>query len=462
MSSSSSTTSTRDSLIPHFIPRASAVPSQGPTFRACGDHPHRRSGSREPVAPRAPRACGSGTARSAHASGSRARSPTCCCWNRPRVRACGSPAAAAPVPAAADPLREHRRPERGDASARRRRPRDEAVPPSQLERALEQALIPTAERGLADRTAAGPDAAWRLRPAQRRSLQGFECRASGYARTMLVLTRTGGRGDPRDRRGRGASARTAAFGSRRRRATTARRRSSSSSRRSRQAGDEIVQRRRCGVFLDETAAAVLADKTLDVHAHGDHFHFSIDEQTSRDRLADRPGLAAVQQRREIALAALLGRRRDLLGHQLVVDRAAHVAEDADRRAAVRLLRHARERERERRPTRAARRARARPSSLAPQTSIEPSLRCRSAFSRSAPQRIGSPSRSDDPVHAFLVVAHEVERVVVEDRAVLEDLDERAAAMLRPRRAAPRSSPPCRCRSRARRTSPPRRSRATAG
>jgi hypothetical protein len=32
------------------------------------------------------------------------------------------------------------------------------------------------------------------------------------------------------------------------------------------------------VFLDETAAAVLADKTLDVHAHGNHFHFSLEEQ----------------------------------------------------------------------------------------------------------------------------------------------------------------------------------------
>jgi hypothetical protein len=32
------------------------------------------------------------------------------------------------------------------------------------------------------------------------------------------------------------------------------------------------------LFLDETASAVLDDKTLDVHAHGDHFHFSIDEQ----------------------------------------------------------------------------------------------------------------------------------------------------------------------------------------
>jgi hypothetical protein len=32
------------------------------------------------------------------------------------------------------------------------------------------------------------------------------------------------------------------------------------------------------LFLDSTASAVLEDKTLDVHAHGDHFHFSIDEQ----------------------------------------------------------------------------------------------------------------------------------------------------------------------------------------
>jgi hypothetical protein len=32
------------------------------------------------------------------------------------------------------------------------------------------------------------------------------------------------------------------------------------------------------LFLDQTAAAVLDDKVLDVHAHGDHFHFSIDEQ----------------------------------------------------------------------------------------------------------------------------------------------------------------------------------------
>ena len=43
-------------------------------------------------------------------------------------------------------------------------------------------------------------------------------------------------------------------------------------------GDEVVREGGAVLFLDETASAVLADKTLDVHAHGDHFHFSIDEQ----------------------------------------------------------------------------------------------------------------------------------------------------------------------------------------
>jgi iron-sulfur cluster assembly protein len=43
-------------------------------------------------------------------------------------------------------------------------------------------------------------------------------------------------------------------------------------------GDETVAEGGAVLFLDETAAAVLDDKVLDVHAHGDHFHFSIDEQ----------------------------------------------------------------------------------------------------------------------------------------------------------------------------------------
>jgi hypothetical protein len=33
------------------------------------------------------------------------------------------------------------------------------------------------------------------------------------------------------------------------------------------------------VFLDEAAAQALADKTLDVHEHGDHFHFSLEDQS---------------------------------------------------------------------------------------------------------------------------------------------------------------------------------------
>ncbi len=43
-------------------------------------------------------------------------------------------------------------------------------------------------------------------------------------------------------------------------------------------GDEVVREGGAVVFLDETAIAVLADKTLDVHAHGDHFHFSLEER----------------------------------------------------------------------------------------------------------------------------------------------------------------------------------------
>ena len=44
-------------------------------------------------------------------------------------------------------------------------------------------------------------------------------------------------------------------------------------------GDEVVTDGGATVFLDETASALLTDKLLDVHAHGDHFHFSIDEQS---------------------------------------------------------------------------------------------------------------------------------------------------------------------------------------
>jgi iron-sulfur cluster assembly protein len=43
-------------------------------------------------------------------------------------------------------------------------------------------------------------------------------------------------------------------------------------------GDEVVEDDGAKVFLDPAAAEVLADKTLDVEEHGDHFHFSLGEQ----------------------------------------------------------------------------------------------------------------------------------------------------------------------------------------
>jgi iron-sulfur cluster assembly protein len=45
-------------------------------------------------------------------------------------------------------------------------------------------------------------------------------------------------------------------------------------------GDAVVREDGAVLYLDETAAAVLEDKRLDVHAHGDHFHFSIDERSA--------------------------------------------------------------------------------------------------------------------------------------------------------------------------------------
>lgn len=44
-------------------------------------------------------------------------------------------------------------------------------------------------------------------------------------------------------------------------------------------GDEVVDEDGAKVFLDEAAAAVLADKTLDIEERGDHFHFSLGEQS---------------------------------------------------------------------------------------------------------------------------------------------------------------------------------------
>jgi Fe-S cluster assembly iron-binding protein IscA len=45
-------------------------------------------------------------------------------------------------------------------------------------------------------------------------------------------------------------------------------------------GDEIVERDGARVFLDPAAADVLADQVLGVHAHGDHFHFTFDDQSA--------------------------------------------------------------------------------------------------------------------------------------------------------------------------------------
>ena len=44
-------------------------------------------------------------------------------------------------------------------------------------------------------------------------------------------------------------------------------------------GDQVVEQGGARVFLDQAAADVLADQVLGVHAHGDHFHFTFDDQT---------------------------------------------------------------------------------------------------------------------------------------------------------------------------------------
>jgi Fe-S cluster assembly iron-binding protein IscA len=43
-------------------------------------------------------------------------------------------------------------------------------------------------------------------------------------------------------------------------------------------GDVVVERDGATVYLDELAAEVLDDQVLGVEAHGDHFHFSFDDQ----------------------------------------------------------------------------------------------------------------------------------------------------------------------------------------
>jgi Fe-S cluster assembly iron-binding protein IscA len=43
-------------------------------------------------------------------------------------------------------------------------------------------------------------------------------------------------------------------------------------------GDEVVERDSARVFLDALAAEVLDDQVLGVEAHGDHFHFTFEDQ----------------------------------------------------------------------------------------------------------------------------------------------------------------------------------------
>jgi Fe-S cluster assembly iron-binding protein IscA len=43
-------------------------------------------------------------------------------------------------------------------------------------------------------------------------------------------------------------------------------------------GDEVIELGEVRVFLDPAAADVLGDQILGVHTHGDHFHFSFEDQ----------------------------------------------------------------------------------------------------------------------------------------------------------------------------------------
>jgi Fe-S cluster assembly iron-binding protein IscA len=43
-------------------------------------------------------------------------------------------------------------------------------------------------------------------------------------------------------------------------------------------GDQVVREGGAVAYLDEIAATALDAMRLDVHAHGDHFHFSLEEQ----------------------------------------------------------------------------------------------------------------------------------------------------------------------------------------
>jgi Fe-S cluster assembly iron-binding protein IscA len=42
--------------------------------------------------------------------------------------------------------------------------------------------------------------------------------------------------------------------------------------------DQVVERDGVKVYLDPVAANALEDQILGIHSHGDHFHFTFDEQ----------------------------------------------------------------------------------------------------------------------------------------------------------------------------------------
>jgi Fe-S cluster assembly iron-binding protein IscA len=46
------------------------------------------------------------------------------------------------------------------------------------------------------------------------------------------------------------------------------------------ADDVVVEREGVEVYLDPVAANALENQVLGIHAHGDHFHFSFDDQES--------------------------------------------------------------------------------------------------------------------------------------------------------------------------------------
>jgi Fe-S cluster assembly iron-binding protein IscA len=42
--------------------------------------------------------------------------------------------------------------------------------------------------------------------------------------------------------------------------------------------DQVVERDGVRILLDPVAASALDDQTIGVHAHGDHFHFTFEDQ----------------------------------------------------------------------------------------------------------------------------------------------------------------------------------------